>query len=325
MIETKFEYPSGKSRPQILLVGNGMERKSGQREWSELLKLLIADDTFHLTKELQEEIPFPLLYQLLSTRLPAPAHLSSKTIQDEERRLADAMRTLTNRSNVFLDQLPMLDADHIMTTNYSYCIEKAFFPDLDFTNQRVRGHHRFCLAKKKGTNSPLRERDYRLHSGYLAQSQNRKTGIWHIHGECFTPRGIILSHDRYGRLLQRIESICENQRYSKTAREASVKQYTSWPELFLHGDVYILGLGLETNEFDLWWLIRRKQRERYSTGNIYYYEREPKDGFTRSKHLLMKANGIELCSAGCTENTSFDDFYIAALNEIKQKIAQSRK
>lgn len=325
MIETKLEYSSGSSRPQILLVGNGMERKSGQKEWSELLKLLIADDSFQLTKELQENIPFPLLYQLLSTRLPAPAHLSSKDILDEEKRLANAMQTLKNRSNVFLDQLPMLDADHIMTTNYSYCIEKAFFPNQDFTNQRVRGQHRFCLAKKKGSNAPLRECNYRLHSGYLAQSESRKTGIWHIHGECFTPRGIILSHDRYGRLLQRIESICDNQRYSKTAREASVKQYTSWPELFLQADVYVLGLGLEPNEFDLWWLIRRKQRERYSSGSIYYYEREPKSGFTLSKHLLMKANGIELCSAGCTESTSFDDFYMAALEEIKYRIAQSRK
>ena len=111
MIETKFEYPSGKSRPQILLVGKGMERKSGQREWSELLKLLIADDTFHLTKELQEEIPFPLLYQLLSTRLPAPAHLSSKTIQDEERRLADAMlmqAVLTYVVILLVSFLPML-------------------------------------------------------------------------------------------------------------------------------------------------------------------------------------------------------------------------
>ena len=250
MIETKFEYPSS-SCPQILLVGNGMERKSGQKEWSELLELLIADNSFHLKKEMEDNIPFPLLYQLLSTPLPAPAHLSSKDIQDEEKRLADAMRTLSNHSNVFLDQLPMLDADHIMTTNYSYCIERAFFTNLNFTNQRVRGKYRFCLAKKKGTNAPLRERDYRLHSGYLAQSENRKTGIWHIHGECFTPRGIFLSHDRYGRLLQRIESICENQRYSKTARDTPVKQYTSWPELFLHGDIYVLGLGFETNELDL--------------------------------------------------------------------------
>ena len=88
-----------------------MERKSGQKEWSELLKLLIADNPFHLTKEMEDNIPFPLLYQLLSTQLPAPAHLSSKEIQDEEKRLADTMRTLNNHSNIFLDQLPMISSN----------------------------------------------------------------------------------------------------------------------------------------------------------------------------------------------------------------------
>lgn len=39
----------------------------------------------------------------------------------------------------------------------------------------------------------------------------------------------------------------------------------------------------------------------------------------------MGANGIELCCAGCTENTFFDDFYMAALKEIEQRIAQSQK
>lgn len=324
MIEAKFEYQTGKERPQVVLLGNGVEMKSGQKGWKELLRSLIVDDSFCLTKDLEDNVPFPLLYQILSTQSPAPAHLSAKDIQEEEQRLAEAMKALTNCSNIFLDQLPGLDADHIMTTNYSYCIEKAFFPNLDFANQRVRGQHRFCLAKKKGSNMPPRERDYRLHSGYLAQSANRTTGIWHIHGECCTPRGIVLSHDRYGRLLRRIESICENQRYSKTARSAPVKQYNSWPELFLHGDVYILGLGLEPTEFDLWWLIRRKQRERYSAGKIYFYEREPLGGFTESKHLLMKSSGIELCSAGCTRDTDYDDFYMTALYEIKERIAKAR-
>jgi len=319
-----FEYPNPAPRPQILLLGNGLEHKSGQKSWNKLLDSLKADPALTIPEDVKNSIPFPLLYQLLAARLPMPAQLSTEDIKQEEDRLAKAMQMMIHSSNEHLDRLPGLDVDHILTTNYSYCIEKAFYPKADFGSSRVRGQKRFYLAKKPGTNEPFRERDYRLHTGYLAKSVNRQTGIWHIHGECFTPKGIVLGHDRYGRLLQRIADICASQKYNKTEREAPTKRYTSWPELFLHGDVYVLGLGLETNELDLRWLIRRKQRERYATGRIYYYEREPVDGFTRPKHLLMQANGIRLCSAGCTEAVAFDAFYQAALDEIARRVREAR-
>lgn len=326
MIETKFEHSSrGSGRPQILLVGNGLERKSGQADWATLLKKLTVEDSIPLTDTQKDSIPFPLQYQLLVTHTPAPTRLSAQDIQEEEHRLAETMLTLTNSSNTFLDMLPTLDADHIFTTNYSHCIEKAFFPKLDFASSRVRSKKRFGLMLNKESNKLLQERDYRLHSGYLARSKTRNTGIWHIHGEMFNPRGIILSHDRYGRLLNRIESTCQKQRYSRSSTEASIKKYTSWPELFLYGDVYVLGLKLDPTEFDLWWLIRRKQREYYADGKIYYYERRPATGFTENKHLLMQACGIELCDAGCDQSVDFDDFYIAALEQIKLRIERSRK
>lgn len=326
MIETQFEHSSrGVGRPQILLIGNGLERKSGQNSWEALVEKLTVMDSIPLTDTQKDSIPFPLQYQLLVTHSPAPAHLTAQDIQEEEHHLAETMLTLTNRSNIFLDMLPALDADHIFTTNYSYCIEKAFFPKLNFASSKIRGQNRFGLVLKKGSHKLLQERDYRLHSGYLARSKTRNTGIWHIHGEIFNPRGIVLSHDRYGRLLKRIESICEQQRYSKSSAELSIKKYSSWPELFLYGDVYVLGLNLDPTEFDLWWLIRRKQREHYADGKIYFFERRPAAGFVESKHLLMLSSGIELCDAGCDQNVKFDDFYMTALKQIKLRIEQSRK
>ena len=91
-----------------------------------------------------------------------------------------------------------------------------------------------------------------------------------------------------------------------------------------HGDVYVLGLGLTFNEFDLWWLIHRKQRERYSDGKIFFYERKPQNGY-ESKHLLMQANGVILCDAGCDDTISYDSFYCAALEDIRRRISESRK
>lgn len=80
--------------------------------------------------------------------------------------------------------------------------------------------------------------------------------------------------DRYGRLLQRIEEICRTQYYSSlVGKPDAEREFTSWPELFLYGDVYILGFTLRENEFDLWWLLRRKQREYNADGSVFSMSR----------------------------------------------------
>lgn len=320
---TKFVYPSrGPGRPQVLLLGNGLEYKSGQVSWEKLLENLTVDDSIYISKEQRDSTPFPLLYHLLSTHSPVPAQFSASDIQEEEMRLAKVMKTMRSVSNEFLDILPTLNADHIFTTNYSYCIEKAFYPHLDFMKSSVRCGKRFRLEDGKRR---TQEVNYKLHSGYIVKSSTRETGVWHIHGECTVPQGIVLGHDRYGRLLQRIETVCGSQRYLGTHDERVLKEFNSWPELFLYADVYILGLKLSDSEFDMWWLLRRKQRERYADGKVYFYERQPEGGYDEPRHLLLQANGVQLCDAGCTTKQEYDLFYKRALEEIGNRIAESRK
>ena len=71
------------------------------------------------------------------------------------------MSQLSNLSNDLLDQLPGLKADHIFTTNYSYCLEKAFYKRRDFKNPSSRSCVRFNLLPHGRSESY-----YRLHSGY---------------------------------------------------------------------------------------------------------------------------------------------------------------
>lgn len=304
-----FTYNCVTGRPQILLIGNGLEYKSGQVSWEKLLENVRVENAAAIPEKAKEELPFPLLYHLLTTPSPAPAHMTQADLTGENQHLAAAMGNLVHQSNEFLDRLPSLGADHIMTTNYSYCVEQAFFPGENFLKKRRS--HLFYLATNPKTNAPLRENSYRVHTGYLAGN----TGIWHIHGEAALAGSVVLGHDRYGRLLRRIEEECARSRGFREER-----QFTSWPELFLHGDVYILGLKLLPHEFDLWWLLRRKQRELHSGGRTFFYERRPKDGFGESKHLLLQSYGVELCDAGCDEDVDFDTFYHAALTEIQQRM-----
>ncbi len=309
----EFVYPTrGPGRPQILLLGNGLERCAKQMDWDALIDAITAPNAVELTEEQRERIPFPLLYQLLSTPTPAPSCLSEGDLRAEELRLRVALKKLKHTSTELLDLLPGLEADHILTTNYSYCVERAFFPRSDFTQSQTRSRKRFRLGEREGV--------YKMQTGYLAG----KTGLWHIHGECADGRSIVLGHDRYGRLLTRIEGICSGQFYSGNPEEIRQRAFQSWPELFLHGDVYILGFGMDESEFDLWWLLRRKQRERYADGRVFYYD-HPNNGSKSTKHLLLTSCGVELVPIACEKTIAYEDFYKLALDDIRCRIAKSRR
>lgn len=256
-----------------------------------MIDSLTASNCPKLDSEIHSKIPFPLLYELLSSQYPYPSTLSAEDIENEELRLSNAMKSLKNLSNSNLDLLPALNADHIFTTNYSYCIEKAFCPDKDFSKSKVRSNMRFNFNSELNNGVPKKEINYRLHSGYLIKkSAGKDIGIWHIHGESSVPRGIIVGHDRYGRLLSRIVTICSTQKYGKDSNKPTLRQFTSWPELFLYGDVYIIGLGFQLCEIDLWWLLRRKHRERYADGKVYFYDNSTDENNTY-RNLLLQANG----------------------------------
>lgn len=323
--QVSFVYPiKGPGRPQILLIGNGLEYKSGQRSWDQLVRDLTLPEKRGMSEA--ESLPFPLRYELLSTPSNVPFPMEHENILQEEKRLAEAMKTMVHKSNPLLERLPELQMDHIFTTNYSYCLEQAFFPRRNFESSQIRSKFRFDLRDEEDKASRKREVQYRLHTGYYFpadQNPPQGTGLWHIHGESSVSRGIILGHDRYGRLLARIVDCCQSM-VRKTVK-AEKLAFSSWPGLFLFGDVYILGFGFDACEFDLWWLLRRKQRERNGDGKVYFYDKPPFDGSQKMKHSLLQANGVEIRTAGATENTDYDMFYAKAIQDIQQTVEQRRQ
>lgn len=310
----------GSGRPQIVMIGNGLELGCGQPDWEKLIQILKAPNCIELSKEELEQIPFPLQYQLLSTAYPGPSQFTQEAISLEEQRLAKGVGKLNNVSNALLDTLPDLGADHIFTTNYSYCLEKAFFPEHDFTKKYPRNKFRFNLSDKNKKGNAMRDL-FRLHSGYLSQNADGSyTALWHIHGEISAPTGIIVGHDRYGRLLSRMEMNCGSQRYEGSPEAAHSRAFRSWPELFLYGDVYIIGLGYYFCEYDLWWLLRRKQRERYADGHVYFYDNGPKEKH-HLRDLELQAHGVIYNPGGLTAEAEYATFYEKALEDVRSRIA----
>ena len=86
--EIKFIHNlRGEGRPQILLIGNGVERAYGSASWDELIDLI---DMCKFSKEARDEInklPFPVRYELLATPENAPASFSQDDMDAEEKRM----------------------------------------------------------------------------------------------------------------------------------------------------------------------------------------------------------------------------------------------
>lgn len=323
----------GKGRPQILLIGNGVERAYGSAGWDELMDLI---DVRKCSKETRDEInklPFPVKYELLATPENAPASFSRDDLYEEEKRMAKAMRTLlpsrdtrerdkNENYNELFKRLPDLGVDHIFTTNYSYCPEEGYYPNKKFERDSVREKYRFNINPKKDKNGrPRLEGRFRLHSGYIGinNKNNKKVGIWHIHGECGAPTSVILGHDKYGRLLKRIISVCCNEiQYKKIKGKCNTYKFRSWPELFLFGDIYVVGFGFAECEFDLWWLLRRKQRETYADGKVYFYEHDIRD-VPNAKQMLLSACGAEIkYNEFSGKDDKFKEFYEQAFEDIRR-------
>ncbi len=60
----------------------------------------------------------------------------------------------------------------------------------------------------------------------------------------------------------------------------------SWLDYFLIGDVYSVGFGFDTSEFDIWWAIERKAREKARHGLLHAFMIDEKDCNTPQKALF---------------------------------------
>lgn len=327
----------GPGKPQIIIIGNGLERKNDNglsspdyladagKSWNDLVKSLTVPNHIELMKDDLKSIPFPLKYHLLSTNKDADYPLKNDNRNRERKALATAVQALGTVSNPALRRLPELCADHIFTTNYTYSLERAFHPNKNMLNASTRSHLRFNYNPEYTENdNQRRERDYRRYTGYLGKNKDgSQVNLWHIHGECTVPGSIILGHDGYGRLLSRIVPVCGDWHKYRDLKENKLYAFSSWPELFLFGDVYIIGLGLGISEFDLWWLLRRKQREERANGRVYFYTNDDEKDY-RDRDLMLTALGVIINPDGIKRHPNHSAFYDIAMNDMSNRIAKNR-
>jgi hypothetical protein len=94
--------------------------------------------------------------------------------------------------------------------------------------------------------------------------------VWHIHGNEEKPKNIMLDFYLYGTNISVIQSYgyhfikkymaCVKKEINNTSNESIMFQPESWLDYFFLGNVYIVGLGLDANEFELRWLLTYRKR-----------------------------------------------------------------
>lgn len=252
------------SDKKAILLGNGINYLSTDSiGWNDILEQLknlpVFNQINHEVKnvDLKNPLkPFPLAYEEIRNIL----NQNNKSDIDrvlKKRIVSNIFNQLKGRKgfNKFHNRLINTNAEHFLTTNYDYGLQLSQIPDFIETKKRYSINN---LEKKKNIN-----RGYKLKSGKV---------IWHIHGELLDNRNIenstneypeqsiLIGNESYGQTISNINDYIKGKRDSKSSipmheRIINGRMINSWIQLFFTHDIYIIGLGLDFVEQDIWWII----------------------------------------------------------------------
>ncbi len=310
----------GQRRPQVLLLGNGVNRAFGGGSWGQLIRDITCNDA--LPKGCALHLPMPLRAILVT----------GDNVGAQLRGAGDILYgKLGDPGHMeMLQRLLDLNFDHILTTNFSYELEQAAQPDCPLTEQKLRHMMRHTDGRRQA------EAKYLFYTYGVVDWRGRLNKVWHIHGEGRKPESMILGHYNYANLLEKISSYvkAEETRWRREQARGEAIHIKSWADAFLFGDVYVLGFGYDVSEFDLWWLLNHKKRERAETGETWFFspaERLETDEINEKEELL-RVLGVEVrhCGSVRTDGTpierslGFRAFYERAIDEVAALMAERR-
>ena len=188
-----------------------------------------------------------------------------------------------------LAELLKLGFDEILTTNYDYTLEGTAIYPKKVTNAWLKKtmQHTKEVAKAESA--------YLLHTYQSVEFEGVPNRIWHIHGEARKPSSIVIGHYMYVNLVSKWREKLK-ERADKYKTWDYEKESACWLDSFVLGNVYVLGLGMDFSELDLWWLLNRKKREKAEHGKVIFYD--PEKPGDEAKYALLRAYGVEIRHLG---------------------------
>ena len=284
---------------KVLLIGNGINRAYGVLSWDDLISSIQTKTLTQEEKACLCKIPYPL----------QPVVLTEDNVGDKMREIAGPLCGFQSSEEeaILIQKFASLPVDAILTTNYTYEIETALCSD--FTCKVGRS----SKFRKKAYTSAGKYETNQLHT-YLSVDKD-KPCIWHVHGEAAKPDTMVIGHYYYGKLLAKIQQYVSKllARYSSCHSQGREFEWHSWVDYFLLSDVYIVGLGLDLSEMDLWWLINCKKRHFKDLKMVLY-----KTDIKKEEELLAEAYGVEVESGGLN-GTDYVGYYKWVCDDIRKR------
>lgn len=309
-----------------ILFGNGFNLLNESKSWDSLVRVI--DDSSD-----EYKIPNTLQYEgkVLSEPFETKAFLRSndgyilrtsdhKLLTTHERSEVLIKQQIVNTmkeylSNDLFNELLSLDVEHFITTNYDYVADKAL-QDMSYSedrSERDKSESMFSIHRKKC---------------YSKNLQNKY--LWKIHGELSNIRSIMLGYYHYCSYIGQIKKYISGEyEFAKRKDNGPIQPIEnrlpinsndifSWIDLFFMSNIYIIGLGLNYDEIDLWWLltIRKRLKQKLEVGNInnqivYYGDAGP------GKKEIFEHLDVEVVTS---KKSKHDNKYREYIDDIKRRI-----
>ena len=295
--ESKLQIAYGQV-PKVLLLGNGINRAYGFASWDDLIKSISTKNLNAQEMDIIKTIPYPLQPVILTED-----HLGTQ-MKNISKSLSE-LQTSPEEAEI-LRKFASLPIDGILTTNYTYELEKAL-------NENFK-----CLPAKKckeRTTSYTESGKYNTEQLHTYFSVDSNPPIWHIHGEAARHGTMVLGHYYYGKLLAKMQQYISNliKCYNARTRKQQGMEMRSWLDYFMLGDVIIVGFGMALSELDLWWLANCKKRHFPDRKTILY-----KPEISLEERLLAEAYGVIVETDGY--DGDYKSYYNWLYEELKGKL-----
>ena len=283
--------------PKVLLTGNGLHRAFENDNWDKLLKEIALGDFSEDEWEKIKELPYPQI------AIVATGNHVAQGMEKVSEKYID-LSPLPGEQELIRNAV-QCGFDAILTTNYSYEIEKALSPDFQVAVRRPSKYRRkTCQDKPRGETSAL-------YKYIFLPGGAEEVPIWHIHGEAALPDTMIIGHYYYGKLLSKMQSYSAEaiKRFRIAERYGGQFYPRSWVDYLLFGDIFIVGQGMDQSELDLWWLMDCKKRN--GKGEVFLYKPDMPD----AQRMLAEVCGVNVRT--CSKPTDYVEYYKKVFTEVK--------
>lgn len=291
-----------------LLIGNGINRLSGNDSWLSVLKYLAGPTKQEEILRFRKYKPFTLIFEELVLQSDRFRDPSEYELKEKVANRIDAIKP-----NKYHQLIANCGIENIITTNYDYTFEKGA---INYERSSVMPESKYSLFRRVKMSD---------------------CSIWHIHGELEAPNTIMLGHEHYIGYVQKIRNYFTSgiqskkvnhpiksplntkgePRFDFDSQPANPDNIYSWVDILLRDEIHIIGFKFDYTEQHLWSLLTRKEHLRRAYPNkvgkayFHFFKQNGLSEEEEAKASIFESLGAEVKVTKWTQerHEAYDKFY----------------